>query len=93
MSVDLDAVDNDSLGLGLVVEGLGNGSHLSRGQLKVVSIVYHCMRRGQQSLSTMGATISATYGEVWGRGPCGLAVDIADEGLVDVASADEAVAR
>jgi hypothetical protein len=34
-----------------------------------------------------------TYGEVWGRGPGGLAVDIADEGLVDVACADEAVAQ
>jgi hypothetical protein len=34
-----------------------------------------------------------TYGEVWGRGPGGLAVDIADEGPVDVAGADEAVAR
>jgi hypothetical protein len=34
-----------------------------------------------------------TYGEVWGRGPGGLAVDIADEGPVDVAGANEAVAR
>lgn len=31
-----------------------------------------------------------TYGEVRGRGPRGLAVDIADEGFVDVAGADEA---
>jgi hypothetical protein len=34
-----------------------------------------------------------TYGKVWGRSPGGLTVDIADEGLVDVASADEAVAE
>jgi hypothetical protein len=34
-----------------------------------------------------------TYGEVWGRGPRSLTVDIADEGLVNVASADEAVAH
>jgi hypothetical protein len=34
-----------------------------------------------------------TYGEVCRRGPCGLAVDIADEGLVDVAGADEATER
>lgn len=33
-----------------------------------------------------------TYGEVWGRGPGGCAVDIADDGLVDVAGADEAAA-
>jgi hypothetical protein len=37
--------------------------------------------------------VCLTYGEVWGRGPRGLAVDIADEGLVDVAGADEAAAR
>jgi len=37
-----------------------------------------------------GAMSRITYREVWGRGPGGLAVDIADEGLVDVASADEA---
>jgi hypothetical protein len=31
-----------------------------------------------------------THREVWRRGPRGLAVDVADEGLVDVARADEA---
>lgn len=31
-----------------------------------------------------------TYREVWGGGPVGCAFDIADEGLVDVAGADEA---
>lgn len=34
-----------------------------------------------------------TYGEVWGRGPSGLTIDIADEGFVDVARADEAIAQ
>jgi hypothetical protein len=31
-----------------------------------------------------------TYGEAWGRGPGSLAGGIADDGLIDVASANEA---
>jgi hypothetical protein len=34
-----------------------------------------------------------TYGKPWGRGPGGFTLDIADEGLVEVAGAEEAVAE
>ena len=40
----------------------------------------------------MRAKDRGTYGETWRRGPGGFTLDIADEGLVDVASAEEAVA-
>lgn len=42
---------------------------------------------------TSGMRRSRTYGEVWGRGPGGGAGGIADDGLVDVAGANEAVAQ
>jgi hypothetical protein len=47
-------------------------------------------RKGADGIRS-GARIRVTYREVWGGGPGGLAVDIADEGLVNVTSADEAV--
>jgi hypothetical protein len=34
-----------------------------------------------------------TYGEAWRRCPGGFALDIADEGLVDVTGAEKAVGR
>jgi hypothetical protein len=40
----------------------------------------------------MRARDRGTYGETGRRGPGGFALDIADEGLVDVTSAEEAVA-
>jgi hypothetical protein len=40
-----------------------------------------------------GAKDRIAYREVWGRGPGSLAIDIANEGLVDVAGADEAVRK
>lgn len=43
VAVDLDAVCNDSLGLALVVEGCGDGAHLSSSELEPVSIpIYIC---------------------------------------------------
>jgi hypothetical protein len=35
--------------------------------------------------------VRKTYGKPWGRGPGGFTLDIADEGLVKVAGAEEAI--
>ena len=47
-----------------------------------------CLVAGPVAMPRAGQR--TTYREVWGGGPVGCAFDIADEGLVDVASADEA---
>jgi hypothetical protein len=43
VAVDLDAVCDDSLGLALVVEGSGDGAHLSSSELEAVSIPVRCV--------------------------------------------------
>jgi hypothetical protein len=43
------------------------------------------------SMKGRGFGIRRTYVEAWTRGPDGLALSVADDGFVNVASADEAV--
>jgi hypothetical protein len=56
----------------------------------VLSVPSRLLPAQRRAAVLAGAGVAGTYGEVWRRGPGGLAVDIADEGLVDVARADEA---
>lgn len=94
LAVDLDAVGDDGLGLALVVERGGDGTHLGGGQLVRSALLISVYARPCAS-SCNGETqcLLRTYGEAGGRGPGGLAGDIADDGLVNVASANEAAVR
>ena len=91
LAVDLDAVGDYGLGLALVGERGGDGAHLSGGQLSLSAFALLHLRPCSHGLPQLGAARCwRTYGEAWGRGPGSLAGRIADDGLVDVASANEA---